>query len=144
MKHSTECQTKGWFVIGGGPNLDAYKKLAGKNVEVKGYLPFDVLRKKMQHAKAFVFAADEDFGMILIEAQKCGCPVLSSDIPVLKEVLQDSAYYCNPYDINDISEKLQLLRRDNHAIVQVGYENVNRFSWQKSAMALAHVIEGEL
>ena len=64
-------------VIGGGPNLELYKKLAKENVEVMGYQPFDVLKEKMQHAKAFVFAADEDFGMIPIEAQSCGTPVIA-------------------------------------------------------------------
>lgn len=64
-------------VIGGGPNLDAYRKLAKDNVIVMGYQPFDVLKDKMQHAKAFVFAADEDFGMIPIETQSCGTPVIA-------------------------------------------------------------------
>lgn len=64
-------------VIGGGPNLEAYRKLAKDNVTVMGYQPFDVLNDKMQHAKAFVFAADEDFGMIPIEAQSCGTPVIA-------------------------------------------------------------------
>ena len=64
-------------VIGGGPNLETYRKLAKDNVIVMGYLPFDVLKEKMQHAKAFVFAADEDFGMIHIETQSCGTPVIA-------------------------------------------------------------------
>lgn len=64
-------------VIGGGPNLEAYRKTAKGNVTVMGYQPFDVLKEKMQHAKAFVFAADEDFGMIPIEAQSCGTPVIA-------------------------------------------------------------------
>lgn len=64
-------------VIGGGPNLEVYKKLAKSNVEVMGYQPFDVLKERMQHAKAFVFAADEDFGMIPIEAESCGTPVIA-------------------------------------------------------------------
>lgn len=64
-------------VIGGGPNLEVYRKLAKENVTVMGYQPFEVLKEKMQHAKAFVFAADEDFGMIPIEAQSCGTPVIA-------------------------------------------------------------------
>lgn len=64
-------------VIGGGPNLEEYKKLAGPNVTVMGYQPFEVLKEKMQHAKAFVFAPDEDFGMIPIEAESCGTPVIA-------------------------------------------------------------------
>lgn len=65
------------IVIGGGPNLEAYRKMAAPNIEIMGYQPFDVLKEKMQHAKAFVFAADEDFGMIPIEAQSCGTPVIA-------------------------------------------------------------------
>ena len=42
-----------------------------------GYQSFAVLKEKMQKAKAFVFAADEDFGMIPIEAQSCGTPVIA-------------------------------------------------------------------
>ena len=38
--------------------------------------PFDVLKEKMQHAKVFGFVADEDFGMIPIEAQSCGTHVI--------------------------------------------------------------------
>ena len=64
-------------VIGGGPNLETYKKMAAPNVEVMGYQPFNVLKDKMQHAKAFVFAPDEDFGMIPIEAESCGTPVIA-------------------------------------------------------------------
>ena len=64
-------------VVGGGPNLETYKKLAGPNVTVMGYQPFEVLKERMQHAKAFVFAADEDFGMIPIEAESCGTPVIA-------------------------------------------------------------------
>lgn len=65
------------IVVGGGPNLETYKKLAKGNVTIMGYQPFDVLKERMQHAKAFVFAADEDFGMIPIEAQSCGTPVIA-------------------------------------------------------------------
>ena len=64
-------------VIGDGPNLNAYKKMAGPNVSIMGYQPFSVLKDKMQHAKAFIFAADEDFGMIPIEAESCGTPVIA-------------------------------------------------------------------
>ena len=42
-----------------------------------GYQPFSVLKEKMQHAKAFVFAAEEDFGITPVEAQACGTPVIA-------------------------------------------------------------------
>lgn len=65
------------IIIGGGPNLKKYKELAKENVTVMGYQPFNILKEKMQKAKAFIFAADEDFGMIPIEAEACGTPVIA-------------------------------------------------------------------
>lgn len=65
------------YIIGGGPCLQKYKGMAKENISVMGYQPFDVLKEKMQRAKAFIFAADEDFGMIPIEAQSCGTPVIA-------------------------------------------------------------------
>lgn len=65
------------IVIGGGPNLKKYKEMAKENVTVMGYQPFNILKEKMQKAKAFIFAADEDFGMIPIEAEACGTPVIA-------------------------------------------------------------------
>lgn len=64
-------------VIGEGPQFERIKSLAGPNVRLLGYQPFDVLRDHMQRAKAFVFAAEEDFGIIPVEAQACGTPVIA-------------------------------------------------------------------
>lgn len=64
-------------VIGGGPNLKKYQEMAKENITVMGYQPFNILKEKMQKAKAFIFAADEDFGMIPIEAEACGTPVIA-------------------------------------------------------------------
>ncbi len=65
------------IVIGDGPDYSKIKKKAGKNVEILGYQPFEVLKSYMQRAKAFVFAAEEDFGIIPVEAQACGTPVIA-------------------------------------------------------------------
>ncbi|MFP3515252.1 glycosyltransferase family 4 protein [Pseudomonas sp. SIMBA_077] len=64
-------------VIGDGPQFDKVKKSATPNIRILGYQPFDVLRDHMQRAKAFVFAAEEDFGIIPVEAQACGTPVIA-------------------------------------------------------------------
>ncbi|WP_110631523.1 glycosyltransferase family 4 protein [Salinicola salarius] len=64
-------------VIGDGPQLDKVKTAATANIEILGYQPFDVLRDYMARAKAFVFAAEEDFGIIPVEAQACGTPVIA-------------------------------------------------------------------
>ena len=64
-------------VIGDGPELPRLKKMAGTNVEILGYQPNDVLVDHMQRARAFIFAAEEDFGIMPVEAQACGTPVLA-------------------------------------------------------------------
>jgi len=64
-------------VIGQGPDFNKIKKLAGPNVELMGYQPDSVLQDYMQRAKAFVFAAEEDFGITPVEAQACGTPVIA-------------------------------------------------------------------
>lgn len=64
-------------VIGEGPDYKKIKEIASPNVELLGHQPFAVLREHMQKAKAFVFAAEEDFGIVPIEAQACGTPVLA-------------------------------------------------------------------
>jgi len=64
-------------VIGDGPEMAKIKALAGPNILLLGQQPFEVLRHHLQHAKAFVFAAEEDFGIAPLEAQACGTPVIA-------------------------------------------------------------------
>lgn len=65
------------IVIGDGPEMQKIKSKATKNIEILGYQPDHVLQEYMQKAKAFVFAAEEDFGIAPVEAQACGTPVIA-------------------------------------------------------------------
>lgn len=64
-------------VIGDGPQYEAARAVAGPNVEFLGYQPREVLRDCLRQARALVFAAKEDFGILPVEAQACGTPVLA-------------------------------------------------------------------
>ncbi len=64
-------------VIGEGPELPLVRRLATPNIQVLGYCDDAVLRDHMRRAKAFVFAAEEDFGIMPVEAQACGAPVIA-------------------------------------------------------------------
>ena len=64
-------------VIGNGPELGAIRKLAQPNVQVLGAMPNEVVEKYMSEAKAFVYAACEDFGIAVVEAGACGTPVIA-------------------------------------------------------------------
>ncbi|SAL09374.1 group 1 family glycosyl transferase [Caballeronia arvi] len=65
------------IVIGDGPEMKRVKAVCGPNVQLLGYQPFEVLRDHLQRARAFVFAAEEDFGISVVEAQACGTPVIA-------------------------------------------------------------------
>ncbi|MCZ4224379.1 glycosyltransferase family 4 protein [Pedobacter rhodius] len=65
------------IVIGDGPDFNKIRLLATQNIEFKGYLPMHQLILYLQEARAFVFAAIEDFGMLPVEAQACGTPVIA-------------------------------------------------------------------
>lgn len=73
----SEMPNKKLVVIGDGPEMQKIKSKAKKNVEILGYQPDSVMQEYMQNAKAFVFAAEEDFGIIPVEAQACGTPVIA-------------------------------------------------------------------
>jgi glycosyltransferase involved in cell wall biosynthesis len=64
-------------VIGDGPEMKKIRALAGPNVTLLGYQPSHVLADYLQRAKAFIFAAEEDFGIAPLEAQASGTPVIA-------------------------------------------------------------------
>ncbi|WGZ93700.1 MAG: glycosyltransferase family 4 protein [Candidatus Thiothrix putei] len=64
------------LVVGNGPEMEKLRKMATANIEFLGYQPDEIVTSLMQKAKALVFAALEDFGIIPVEAQACGTPVI--------------------------------------------------------------------
>lgn len=65
------------IVIGDGPDFEKIKGMTPSNVTLLGYQSFEVLLTHLQQAKAFIFAAEEDFGIAPLEAQACGTPVIA-------------------------------------------------------------------
>jgi len=65
------------FVIGDGPDLNKILAKGAKNIEFMRHQPDQVLKYYLRKAKAFVFMAEEDFGITIVEAQACGTPVIA-------------------------------------------------------------------
>lgn len=65
------------IVIGDGPGLDKVRAKLSDNITLLGYQEPDTLKQYMQKARAFVFAAEEDFGITIVESQACGTPVIA-------------------------------------------------------------------
>jgi glycosyltransferase involved in cell wall biosynthesis len=78
VKAFTRMPDKKLKVIGAGPDFKKIEKVAKgyPNIELMGYQEFTVLKDHMKKARAFVFAAEEDFGITPVEAQACGTPVI--------------------------------------------------------------------
>lgn len=103
------------------------------------------LQKLYLNAKAFIFPSlYESFGIPPLEAQECGCPVVISNTTALPEIYKYSALYFNPYDTNDIANKIITLL-DNVALqeelIDKGFENIKRFSWEASAKKIIKTME---
>ncbi len=77
VKAFNKMPEKKLVVIGDGPNFRDIKSIARDNVTMMGFQAFEVVRQHMQQAQAFVFAAEEDFGISVVEAQACGTPVIA-------------------------------------------------------------------
>ncbi len=103
-----------------------------------GRVSDEELLRLYNQAACFVFPSlYEGFGLPPIEAMSCGCPVLVSDIPVLREVCADAALYFNPCDSKNIREMIQYYLDNQESLAlklkERGSENVKRFSWENTA-----------
>lgn len=65
------------IIIGDGSQLPLLKKMANGNIQFTGFIGSEEIYKYISHAKAFVHAGVEDFGIAPIEAQSCGTPVIA-------------------------------------------------------------------
>ncbi|MFQ4146759.1 glycosyltransferase [Chlorogloeopsis sp. ULAP02] len=76
-------------VIGTGAEMTKIREIANSNIQILGWQPDAVVKKYMAHAKGFVYAACEDFGIALVEAQACGTPVIAYGVGGAKETVRD-------------------------------------------------------
>lgn len=121
---------------------------AKEAVHFLGYVPDGDMPALYSAADMFAFPTlYEGFGIPVIEAQRCGAPVLTSNVSALPEVGGDAAIYVDPYDVPDIARGMAELLMDRarrEELVHKRYENAKRFSWEASAKKLNDIIEGKI
>ncbi|MGB3638174.1 MAG: glycosyltransferase [Rivularia sp. (in: cyanobacteria)] len=76
-------------IIGTGPDMDKILKIAEPNIKILGWQPDDMVKKYMASARGFVYAACEDFGIALVEAQACGTPAIAYGAGGALETVRD-------------------------------------------------------
>lgn len=91
IKAFAELPDQKLIVAGAGPDAKRLKNLAGPNVSFSGFVSDERMRELMATARAFVFAAEEDFGIIVVEAQSEGTPVLALGRGGAREIVSAAA-----------------------------------------------------
>ena len=107
-----------------------------KNIKFSGYVPDEELSNLYKNAVALVVPSlMEGFGLPPLEAMSNMCLVLASDIKALKEICGEDALYFDPYDENDMAEKMKAayLGEFDREIIERGFERSKEFSWRKMA-----------
>ncbi|MBR8466375.1 glycosyltransferase family 4 protein [Campylobacter sp. faydin G-140] len=110
-----------------------------------GYINDDDVPCIYNLATLFVFPSIyEGFGIPPLEAQACGCPVVCSNAASLLEVCGDSVVYFDPYNVDDMRDKIGIVLNDKKLqlkLKQKGFENVKRFSWERSANQIIKIFK---
>ncbi|MFH0852487.1 MAG: glycosyltransferase family 1 protein [bacterium] len=130
------------LVLVGSPGF-GYDKIRSQvssfkfQVHELGYVSEDEKQKLLSGADVFLFPSlYEGFGMPILEAQAAGIPVVTSNISSMPEVVNNSALLVSPKNSEEIAETIYKLIDDKQArdkLIELGYENLKRFSWKKCA-----------
>ena len=86
----------------------------------------------------------EGFGMPVLEAFRCDCPVLTSNTTSIPEVAGEAAYLVNPYDINEIAAGIMDLATNTNlrqSLISKGQKQAQKFSWEKTARVILNTLE---
>lgn len=89
----------------------------------------------------------ESFGLPVIEAMACGCPVVASNISALREVCGSAASYCDPIDIASIVLAVREVTENTvirSEMVLRGFARAQKFNWESCARSLLEIIENEI
>jgi glycosyltransferase involved in cell wall biosynthesis len=98
-----------------------------------------------KNAQCFVLPSlYEGFGLPVLEAMQFGCPVVTSNVSSLPEVGGDAAIYFDPESVDDMAEKIDKVISDEKLraeMTEKGYNQVKKFSWEKTAKETLKVLE---
>ena len=115
------------------------------NIIYTGHISDEELASLYKNAAAFVMPSfEEGFGIPLLEAMSCGCPVISSNAGSLSEVGDDAAIYFDPKEDLEMFEKIeQVLNSEKlrQGLIKKGLERVKDFSWKNLAKQTLEVYE---
>lgn len=129
-------------------NTGIYKYIKENNIEerinILGFVSDKDLVTLYSTADLYLFLSlYEGFGLTILEAQACGCPVICSNVCSLPEVGGKGVHYIDPYNVKSIENgMLKILKEDiyRNDLIKRGFINKKRFSWKKSTNNLFKLI----
>lgn len=146
MKTDIPLLLTGWAGWGEKSWLDEIRSLGLRNrVVLTGYVDDETLACLYAGASAFVYPSFyEGFGLPVLEAMACGCPVVCSNRASLPEVAGDAALLIDPQDPEDLAHSIERVLHDSslkECMVAKGIERSALFSWKKTALETLRVFE---
>ncbi|MFA6165608.1 MAG: glycosyltransferase [Gemmatimonadaceae bacterium] len=132
-------------IIGDGPEMGRVRGAAGKNVRILGAQPREVLRDYLRRARAFVFAADEDFGILPVEAQACGTPVIAYGVGGARETVREgeTGVFFSSQTSEAVAAAVGVFERSSHRFTSAACRaNAERFSTARFRREFREWVEG--
>ncbi len=129
------------------PKLAAQAQELGIENQVKflDYVSYQQLPILLNQAFALVFPSLwEGFGFPVIEAMGCGIPVITSNLSSLPEVSGDAAILVNPYQVEELTNAMQILIQDEKMrsqLITKSLEQAKQFSWEKTGLETQSVLQ---
>lgn len=117
-----------------------------KNIVFLGYISEEELSVLLSFAKLMVYPSlYEGFGLPILEAMACGCPVACSNTSSMPEVAGGAAELFDPYDIKAIADAMLKVVADEELrqkMIKKGFERIKDFSWEKTQEETFKVYQG--
>lgn len=138
MENKVPLILAGWQGWGDKHWLNEINKLGlKKQIYIANYVDEEALACLYSGAHAFVYPSFyEGFGLPVLEAMACGCPVICSQVASMPEVAGDAALYCSPHDPDELAHRIDAVIEDSSLrsqLIERGIQRARQFSWQKSA-----------
>jgi glycosyltransferase involved in cell wall biosynthesis len=112
-----------------------------------GYADDDQLINLYRNAEFFIYPSFyEGFGLPLVEAMACGCPVIASNASSLPEIMPDNEWLVDPYNPTEMAGRMQRLLalppEKRREIVGKNQKQARNFTWDKTASRMIEIFEG--
>jgi glycosyltransferase involved in cell wall biosynthesis len=138
----------------GGPEKQEFRDESLKEIQrldlmneviFTGYVKDEDLPVYYSNARCLVSPSlCEGFGLPVVEAMACGCPVITANTSAFPEILGDAGIIRDPFDFNGFAEDIEKLRKTDsmrEELIGKGFKRVKMFSWESAAEKIIKIYD---